>query len=51
MSVQIRFYMSGNDIAGKANVGYAMAAWMIVIMLVTIGVYLVLRRRAERWQR
>ena len=51
VSVQIRFYMSGNVIAGQANVGYAMAAWMIVIMLVTIGVYLVLRRRAERWQR
>ena len=51
VSVQIRFYMSGNVIAGQANVAYAMAAWMIVIMLVTIGVYLVLRRRAERWQR
>jgi putative spermidine/putrescine transport system permease protein len=51
VSVQIRFYMSGNVIAGQANVGYAMAAWMIVIMLVTIGIYLPLRRRAERWQR
>ena len=38
-------------IAGQENVGYALAAWMILIMLVTIGVYLVLRRRAERWQR
>ncbi len=51
VSVQIRFYMSGNVIAGQANVAYAMAAWMIVIMLVTIGIYLLLRRRAERWQR
>jgi putative spermidine/putrescine transport system permease protein len=51
VSVQIRFYMSGNVISGQANVGYAMAAWMIVIMLVTIGIYLLLRRRAERWQR
>lgn len=51
VSVQIRFYMSGNVIAGQANVGYAMAAWMIVIMLVAIGLYLLLRRRAERWQR
>jgi putative spermidine/putrescine transport system permease protein len=51
VSVQIRFYMSGNVIAGQANVAYALAAWMIVIMLVTVGVYLLLRRRAERWQR
>jgi putative spermidine/putrescine transport system permease protein len=49
--VQIRFYMAGNVIAGQANVGYALAAWMIVIMLATIGFYLLLRRRAERWQR
>jgi len=51
VSVQIRFYMSGNVLAGQANVAYALAAWMIVIMLVTVGVYLILRRRAERWQR
>lgn len=51
VSVQIRFYMSGNVIAGQANVAYALAAWMIVIMLVTVGIYLLLRRRAERWQR
>ena len=30
--MQIRFYLQGNTIAGKANVGYALAAWMIVIM-------------------
>ena len=47
VSVQIRFYMQGNVIAGQANVGYALAAWMIVIMLVTIGIYLLLRRRAD----
>ncbi len=41
----------GNVITGQANVGYAMAAWMVVIMLVTIGIYLLLRRRSERWQR
>ena len=49
--VQIRFFLQGNMITGKANVGYALAAWMIIIMLVTMGVYLLLRRRAERWQR
>jgi len=49
--VQIRFYLQGNTITGKANVGYALAAWMILIMLVTIGLYLLLRRRSERWSR
>jgi putative spermidine/putrescine transport system permease protein len=51
VSVQIRFFLQGNTITGKANLGYALAAWMIVLMLVTIAVYLLLRRRAERWQR
>ena len=49
--VQIRFFLQGNTITGKANLGYALAAWMIVIMLVTMAVYLLLRRRAERWRR
>ena len=51
VSVQIRFFLQGNTITGKANLGYALAAWMIILMLVTIGIYLVLRRRAERWHR
>ncbi len=46
--VQIRFFLQG-DQSGYANVGYAMAAWMIVIALLAMGGYLVLRRRAERW--
>ena len=49
--VQIRFFLQGNNITGKDNLGYAMAAWMILIMLATMSVYLVMRRRAERWQR
>ncbi len=49
--VQIRFYLQGNTITGKANVGYALAAWMMLIMLVTIGLYLLVRRRSERWSR
>ena len=28
--VQIRFYLQGNTITGKANVGYALAAWMVL---------------------
>jgi putative spermidine/putrescine transport system permease protein len=48
--VQIRFYLQG-DQSGYAEVGYAMAAWMIIIALVAMGGYLMLRRRAERWRR
>ena len=51
VSVQIRFFLQGNTITGKANLGYALAAWMVVLMLVTIAVYLLVRRRAERWRR
>jgi len=48
--VQIRFYLQG-DQSGYAEVGYAIAAWMVVIALVAMGGYLLLRRRAERWRR
>lgn len=47
--VQIRFYLQGNTITGMGNLGYAMAAWMIIIEAVAILIYLVLRRRSERW--
>ncbi len=49
--LQIRFYLQGNAITGKQGLGYALAAWMILLMLVTMGGYLLLRRRAERWRR
>lgn len=49
--VQIRFFLQGNTITGKDNLGYAMSAWMIIIMIVTMGGYLLLRRRTERWKR
>lgn len=49
--VQIRFFLQGNTITGKDNLGYAMSAWMIIIMIVTMGGYLILRRRSERWKR
>ena len=35
--LQIRFYLQGNAITGKQGLGYALAAWMILIMLVTMG--------------
>lgn len=48
--VQIRFFLQGNTITGKGNLGYALAAWMIIILAVTMCGYLVLRRRSERWR-
>jgi putative spermidine/putrescine transport system permease protein len=51
VAVQIRFYLQGNTITGHGNLGYAMAAWMIIILTIVIAAYLVLRRRAERWRR
>ncbi len=49
--VQIRFFLQGNTITGKSNLGYALAAWMIIIMTVSMVGFLLLRRRAERWRR
>lgn len=48
--VQIRFYLQGNTITGKGNLGYALAAWMVLILLFVMTGYLLLRRRAERWR-
>ena len=49
--VQIRFFLQGNTITGKSNLGYALAAWMIIIMTISMAGFLLLRRRAERWRR
>ena len=51
VTVQIRFFLQGNTITGKGQLGYALAAWMIIIMAVSMTGYLLLRRRAERWRR
>jgi putative spermidine/putrescine transport system permease protein len=47
--VKISFYLQG-DIAGKSPMPFALAAWMIVFMSVSMGAYFLLRRRAERWR-
>jgi putative spermidine/putrescine transport system permease protein len=49
--VQIRFFLQGNTITGKGELGYALAAWMIVVMTVCMTGYLLLRRRTARWLR
>jgi putative spermidine/putrescine transport system permease protein len=47
--LRIQFYLSG-DFAGQDQLGFSLAAWMIIIMSVSMGLYWVLRKRAERWQ-
>jgi|SRR5579859_111925 len=39
------------DTLGNANLGYALAVGMVVVMAVTIGLYALLQRRASRWLR
>lgn len=48
--LQIRFFLQGDTITGKGNLGYALALWMVITLAFVIGAYLMLRRRAERWR-
>jgi putative spermidine/putrescine transport system permease protein len=47
--VKISFFLSG-DVSGRSPMPFALATWMIVIMAVSMGGYLMLRKRAERWR-
>ena len=47
--VKISFFLQG-DVAGRSPMPFALATWMIVIMAVSMGGYLLLRKRAERWR-
>jgi putative spermidine/putrescine transport system permease protein len=47
--LRIQFYLGG-DFAGQDQLGFSLAAWMIIIMTVSMGLYWMLRQRAERWQ-
>ena len=47
--VKISFYLQG-DVADVSPVPFALATWMIIIMVVSMGTYFWLRKRAERWQ-
>ncbi|NBY45592.1 MAG: ABC transporter permease subunit [Acidimicrobiia bacterium] len=48
--VQIRFFLQGETITGKTNLGYAMAAWMVLLTLVLVIGFQTLVRRSERWR-
>jgi putative spermidine/putrescine transport system permease protein len=47
--VRISFGLSG-DVGVRSSTPYALATWMVVVIGVAMGGYLLLRRRAERWQ-
>jgi putative spermidine/putrescine transport system permease protein len=47
--VKISFGLQG-DVGGRTFEPFALAAWMIVVISVAMGGYLLLRKRAERWQ-
>jgi putative spermidine/putrescine transport system permease protein len=47
--IQIGDILQGNVIAGQENIAYALAFAMIVILLVSVVIYVLLRRRTSRW--
>ncbi|MCU1364034.1 MAG: binding-protein-dependent transport system inner rane component [Acidimicrobiaceae bacterium] len=47
--IQIGSILQGNVIAGEQNIAYALAFAMIVILLVSVVIYVLLRRRTSRW--
>lgn len=47
--VKISFYLQG-DVTGRSPLPFALATWMILFIGVSMGGYLLLRKRAERWQ-
>ncbi len=48
--VKISFVPVAATSAVASPMPYALATWMIVIMAVSMGGYLMLRKRAERWR-
>lgn len=49
MPVKISFGLR-NDVGGRVTTPYALATCMIVVIAFAMGGYLMLRKRAERWQ-
>jgi putative spermidine/putrescine transport system permease protein len=47
---KISFYLQGDNAAGKSPIPYALSALMILTIAISMGGYLLLRKRAERWR-
>ncbi|MCB0998978.1 MAG: ABC transporter permease subunit [Ilumatobacteraceae bacterium] len=50
VSRRIGFFLGGDVSIGEDAVGYALAAWMIIITAICMVLYWLARKRAERWQ-
>ncbi len=50
MPLRIGFYLRGDVSANEDQLGFALAAAMILIMTVCMGLYWIMRKRAEQWQ-
>ena len=49
--LQIGSFLNGNVLAGQQNVGYSLALGLVLIVVLAMGVYMLLQRRASRWLR
>ncbi len=49
--IQIGSFLDGNVIAGQANVGKALGLIMVLVVVVVLGLYSLLQRRASTWLR
>jgi len=49
LPVKISFLLQG-DVGGRSALPYALSTWMIVVIAAAMGGYLLVRKRAERWQ-
>lgn len=49
--LRIGFFLGGDVSIGEDAVGYALSAWMIIVMAIAMVLYWQLRRRSERWIR
>lgn len=49
--LQIRFLLQGNVITGEEDLGYAIVAWVILLLLSSLLVMTVLQRRTLKWTR
>ncbi len=50
VSLRLAFYLGGDVSTGEDAIGFALAAWMILITAFAMIIYWLLRKKAERWQ-
>lgn len=48
--LRLAFYLGGDVNTGEDSIGLALAAWMIVITVITLLIYWAGRKKAEQWQ-